>query len=274
MPAERKLPVNIKGKGYKPLKLALPTEDSVPETNMERYSYFIYGKQGIGKTTFSIQFPDALHMMFEPGAKSKALRKIEPLTWKEVEEYARLIAESEMYKTVVIDTVDLMYDMCAAQVCKDKGVDYLKDIGFGDGYKIAGNRLRNVLIKIHNKKGLVILSHDKVKMKTKDSDPDYTIPSSEKRCSDTIAKWADVAGHYYISNQGNRFLRIRANNVCEAKCRPNEFFNYNDGTPIMDIHMGTNEKESFFNFKRAFENQLENPIPKPKQKTKQTFKLK
>jgi hypothetical protein len=271
MKVQKKLPEGGKIEKYKPLELSLPTEDSIPETQMSRYSFFVYGKQGIGKTTFSLQFPRTLHMMFEPGAKSKAFRKIEPANWKEVVEYTRLIKNTDQYDTVVIDTTDLMWDMCVKQVCTEKGVEYLKDIGFGDGYDIAGTKFREVLIDLHSKKGLVILSHEKVRISEDKDETGYIIPSSKKRCTETIAKWADITGHYFIDKSGRRHMRIRANANAEAKCRPDEFFNYKDGTPIMDIPMGNNPKESYDTFQLAFNNQLDNPKGKPTQI--KTFKI-
>ena len=269
MVVNKAVPVTSKIKqAYKPMKLVLPTQNSVPETDISRYSFFIYGKQGIGKTTLSLQFPNALHMMFEPGAKSKALRKIEPANWKEVEGYIKLIKDDTAYKTVVIDTCDLMWDMCTAQVCEDKGVDYLKDIGFGDGYSIAGTRFRKALIDIHMNKGLIILSHDKMRISEEKNEEGYIIPSVPKRGADTIAKWADLTAHYYINVANERLLKIRANAKAEAKCRPDEFFNYTDGTPIMNIPMGKSAGESYENFLKSFNNELENPKKQTKQKPK------
>ena len=258
---------------YKALDLKLPTQDSEPDTDLLRFSFFIYGKQSIGKTTFTLQFPGTLHMMFEPGAKSKAFRKVEPTTWKEVEEYTRIICLDNSYKTIVIDTCDLMWDMCVAQVCVDKGIEYLKDIGFGDGYSIAGNRFRKVLIDLHRTKGLVILSHDKMPISENEKKAEYWIPSCPKRGSDTIAKWIDLTGHYYITAGNERYLRIRANSRSEAKCRPDEFFNYTDGSPIMDVPMGKTAEESFSNFKKAFNNELANPKVVQAKQTKPKFSI-
>ena len=266
MPAQRKQPAAVEERKYKPLSLSLPTENSKPETDMLRYSFFIYGKQGIGKTTLSLQFPKTLHMMFEPGAKSKAFRKVEPANWKEVMEYTRLIKDSDLYKTVVIDTCDLMWDMCANQVCIDKGVEYLKDVGFGDGYSIAGSKFRQILVDLHRTKGLVILSHDKVPFSEDSNKKEYLVPSIPKRGRETIAKWVDVTAHYYLNVAKERMLRIRPSLKAEAKCRPDEFFNYADGSPVTDIYMGTSPKEAYDNFQAAFNNELENP-KKAKTKT-------
>jgi len=237
-------------------ELVLPTEDCVPETNMLAYSFFIYGKQGIGKTTFSLQFPDTLHLMFEPGAKSKAFRKIEPRNWSEVESYVDLLETDNVYKTVVIDTVDEMWDMCVRHLCKEKGVEYLKDIGFGDGWSLAGSLFKRLLIRLHACKGLVILAHEKERKEEGQKGPGYIIPSTQKTGAEVVAKWVDFTGHYYIDISGKRYIRMRTNAIAEAKCRPDEFFNYTDGSPVENISMGNSAKEAYVNFEKGFNNKL------------------
>ncbi len=256
---------------FKPLELKLPTEKSTPVADLTMFSIFIYGKQGIGKTSFTAQFEDAIHLMFEPGAKTERIYQVHPNNWKEVIEYTRLIKEEKRYKNVIIDTVDLMFDMCCDHVCALNGVSILKDIGFGDGYNQAGNLFRKVLTELHMTKGLIMLAHDKQKMKSDDLEPDYTVPSTAKRGAETIAKWVDLAGHYYITKNGKRYLRIRTSPDREAKCRIKEQFLYTDGSPVIDIPMGNTEFEAYSNFKLAFENKLEkSAIPQDTEPKKQT----
>lgn len=241
--------------------LSLPTEKSKIENDFLRFSYFIHGLQKIGKTTFTAQFPDAIHLMFEPGAKTEEIYQVAPKNWREVEQYITLLRspEGERFKTVIIDTVDLMFDMCSKAVCDEAGVEMLKDIGFGDGYKMVGNKFRNALIKIHDVKGLVMLAHSKDKMKTNDSDPDMVIPSTMKTGAEVIEKWADLTGHYYIKSNGKRFLKIRPSTTMTAGTRIKKHFEYTDGNFVHDIPMGGNEEEAFANFIKAFNNELENP---------------
>jgi hypothetical protein len=270
-------------KAYTPMKLELPTEKSVPVSEMTAFSYFFYGKQGIGKTSFTAQFPDAIHMMFEPGAKTESIFAVYPQTWAEVLEYTRMIRESDKYKNVIIDTIDLMFDMCCKQVCKDAGVTMLKDIGFGDGYNQSGNRFRDVLTDLHSNKGLVMLAHDKIQ--TNFDDPNaapYTVPSTAKRGAETVAKWVDLTAHYYLDKKGLHKLRIRSSVDREAKNRIKKRFMYTDGTEIVDIDMGNNEFEAYHNFENAFNNKVDK-LPQEatsvasllqKNKTKQKLTLK
>lgn len=251
--------------------LSLPTEKSIPVTDISKFSIFIYGKQGIGKTSFTAKFPEALHLMFEPGAKTEEIFQMKMESWKDVETVLRLLKKETRFKYIIIDTTDLMWDMCASEVCKIKGVDYLKDIGFGDGYNMAGTKFRDALIEFHSKRGLIMLAHDKEKMQLDDSAPKEIIPSTAKRGSETIAKWVDLCAHYYLDRTGNRKLRVRTSTDREAKNRIKHMFKYTDGTLVHDVPMGKSEDEAYKNFILAFENKLENPLAglaknKPKSK--------
>jgi len=259
------MPPKVLMQPYVPMKLTLPSTKSEVETDINRFSFFIYGSQKIGKTTFSAQFPDAMHMMFEPGAKTESIYQVEPKNWKEVVEYIRLLNnEPNSFKNVVIDTVDLMFDMCSKEVCNEAGVEMLKDIGFGDGYSKVGTKFRQALIDIHSKRGLICLSHNKDKMKKSDSDPEFTTPSITSTGAKVIGKWIDLTGHYYINHKGERMLRIRPSLDMEAGTRIKTHFTYEDNSPINEIPMGNNEVESYKNFVDAFNNKLAKAEIKPK----------
>jgi hypothetical protein len=241
--------------------MELPTERSIPVTNIADFSMFFYGKQGIGKTSFTAQFPDTLHILFEPGAKTEEIFQMHPENIKDVHKILSLLKGTERFQFVVLDTIDLFWDMVTKEVCKRAGVEMLKDIGFGDGYTQAGDMFRNILIELQASRGLILLAHDKEKMKTNDNDVDYIIPSTAKRGAETVGKWVDLTGHYYMDKYGKHLLRIRSSKDRESKNRIKHMFKYTDGTLINDINMGNSEQESYANFMLAFNNKLENPRP-------------
>lgn len=265
----------MKATAFKRTVLALPTEKSVPVSMLEAFSIFIYGKQGIGKTSFTAQFPKAIHMMFEPGAKTESIFAVYPKNWEEVLEYTRMIKASDAYENVIIDTIDLMYDMIGKQVCKDNGVDFLKDVGFSDGYTQAGNKFRDILTELHSNKGLIMLAHDKTEFNMDENAPKFIIPSTASKGASTVGKWVDLTAHYYQDSAGNHQLRIRSSVDREAKNRIKKRFMYTDGSEMRDVYMGKSEFEAFENFKNAFENKTVNPAPpKSSGTTKRTLTLK
>lgn len=254
------------------LNISLPIEKSKIETDISKFSLFIYGDIGIGKTTFTGMFPNAFHLMFEPGGKTEEMYQEHPQNWEYTKGYADLLDKdtSGRYKNVICDTVDLMFDMCSKAVCTFYGVNFLKELDFGDGYTIAGNWFRDILIQLHRKRGLILLAHDKSKMKLKDTDPDFIIPSTMGTGAKVIMKWADLVGHYFLAMDGKRYLEILPSNKKNIKNRIKKHFLYTDGTPMRMIDMGGNEEEAYKNFMDAFDNKLENPNIKT---TKPKFKI-
>jgi hypothetical protein len=180
-----------------------------------------------------------------------------------------LMIEQTDYKNIIIDTVDLLWDYCSDEVCKQNGVSILKDIGFGDGWTFVAKNLRDSLIRLTTKYGLVCLSHAKEKKMEKVSEKqfksvDFTHPSCSGRCAEVLSKWCDLTGYYYIDPEGERNLRIRPSGDIEAGNRVKGCFQYTDGSVITDIPMGNSEEEAYKNFVDAFNNRLVNPKAAPK----------
>lgn len=258
MPVKKLIP----SQGAKQIKqtgLSLPMEKTKPETDLSRYAVFIYGMEGIGKTSLSARFPDAIHFMFEPGHRSSSVYAVEPENWEQVEEYVDLLSKdtTNKFKNVIFDTVDLVFDMLVDHICNEFDIDALKDIGFGDGYRMARTRFLKLLSKIDKRYGIVLLSH--AKEPSDDGDGSRITSTAMKTCRSTLAKWCAITGYYYIDESGARKLRVRPNTWCEAKMRIENRFNFSDGTPVDDIPMGKNPNEAYNNFIKAFQNTLDKP---------------
>lgn len=250
------------------ISVSLPTEFSDISTEVSDFTFFIYGHQKIGKTSFSCQFPEPLHIMMEPGAKRYKVKAMYPETWEEFEAIIKALETGEnTFKTVVIDTVDILWEKCTEYICRQAGVELLKDIGFGDGYARARQAMRKALIKIANKYGLICFSHAKDKKLEKVSanqfnSVDYTHPSCGNACSEVLSKWCDLTGYYFIGEDKKRYLRVTPSGDIEAGNRIDDCFLYDDGSKISDIPMGDSPLEAYENFISSFKNEL----PKPKLK--------
>ena len=268
-------------KTFEMVEVSLPTTKSKAATNIEDFAYYIYGAPGIGKTTFTAQFPNALHFMFEPGADDKELYQVFPKNWREVLAYVSEVEKAGKqgpFKNFIFDVVDLAWDMVEQYVCQRRVVDFLKDIGFGDGYKEAAKELRNVLIRLKRCGGLILLSHEKSQKMEKVAGGfnqyDFTHPSCSNSCNDVAKKWVSLVGNYYVNDSGERFLKIGVTKDVEAKCRIHDtHFHYSNGEKISDIPMGESAEESYNNFSKAFENSLTKPGSSAPKTVKKSFKV-
>ncbi len=267
-----RLKPNTATKTIKPkaaIKVSLPTEFSSIKTEISDFTFFIYGHQKIGKTSFSCQFPSPLHIMMEPGAKRYRVKDVHPQSWEEFIAYVKLLKTgNNTFKTVVIDTIDILFEKCSEWVCRQAGVEILKDIGFGDGYARTRTALRDALISISSMYGLICFSHAKDKKLEKVSanqfnSIDYTHPSCGNTCAEVLSKWCDLTGYYFIGEDGKRYMRIVPTGDVEAGNRIDDCFLFTDNTKITDIPMGNNPEEAYKNFTLSFNNEL----TKPKVKT-------
>ena len=127
----------------------------------------LYGAPKVGKTTFATQIPNALLLAFEKGYQALPKVFAQDITkWTDfqaVTNQLRKEAVKEKFKTVVIDTADIAWDLCVEYVCSRNGVNSLGDIAWGKGYQEATDEFATELRKISNLGyGIIFTSHTKV----------------------------------------------------------------------------------------------------------------
>lgn len=99
----------------------------------------IYGPPKIGKSTFGSLAPSPVFIQTEDGLDAIDTPAF-PLAknWGEVLSYLGELAEGDHdRKTVVLDSADWLERLIHAQVCEEKKVKSIEDIGYGKGYLFA-----------------------------------------------------------------------------------------------------------------------------------------
>ena len=91
--------------------IKLPTKRTEIEKDLSKYTIFLYGREKIGKTTLAAQFPDALFLMFEPGAKSLEIFRIDINTWAEFLEAIKLHRKNGVRLNSINSTIMLIGEM-------------------------------------------------------------------------------------------------------------------------------------------------------------------
>jgi len=213
----------------------------------------LYGTHGIGKSTFGAMADAPIFVPTEDG-----LADIDCESFPLAQSLGQLMASLEAlytndhcYKTVVIDSLDWLERLIWAEVCADKGVESIEDIGYAKGYAFAIDKWRAVLgaldaLRSDRDMGVILIAHAKIeRFDNPETDPyDRYSPRLHKLASGLVQEWCDEilfatyrvhtrkidegfnkAKHQGIGT-GERIIRSTERPAHVAKCRislPEEF---------------------------------------------------
>lgn len=147
------------------------------EIEQSPFLLIIYGRQGIGKSTFAASAPKPIILRVEDGVRQIKVTKTPHLTNYSMVMGALndLLNPKYDYKTVVIDSLtsleELVWKETCAQIPGNSGT--IESFGFGKGYKEAlkfWNPIRDMLTKLRNTRNMnvILTAHSQIK---KISDP-------------------------------------------------------------------------------------------------------
>lgn len=284
---------------------SLPTEKTVPVNDLSKLMLCFYGDGGAGKTNFSMQFDNPIHFHTEPGGRSKALFKVpvdqECFTdWKDILGYAKQLKNDKRFKTVVIDTGTILYDLCFVYICENANVEHPNQAG---DFGITWNNITREFTRFFGDitsygKGILLLTHSKREQITEidGRTVDYVNIAATPRCREFLIREMDIIGHYgYYGRE--RIMTIRQLPNVFAKTRADGHFLTPRGKDIYDemeklknnetkkskyakelqngmvynILLGNHPSISYDRFQKAYNNQQEETLyelepDKPKKK--------
>lgn len=96
----------------------------------------VYGPEGIGKTTFAAQFPDAVFIDTEGSTNDYDVARFPaPSSWQMLMDEVREVKSNPgMCRTLIIDTADWAEHLCEKHVCQHGQVQSIEGFGYGKGY--------------------------------------------------------------------------------------------------------------------------------------------
>ena len=181
-------------------------EKNVISRDLKGKYVLLYGKPKSGKTTAACSFPDAVLLAFEKGYN--AIGNAYPFDinkWSDYKMAIRDLADQrskDRFKTVIIDTVSICWDMCEKFICQQNGVQKISDIPWGAGYTSCKKEFEDSLRQITKLGyGVVLIAHSASRVeKTADgSDIEIISPDLPKRASEICNGIVDIIG--YIGNE-------------------------------------------------------------------------
>ena len=212
------------------LELALPTEMKEVNDNFFDYITLIYGRPGIGKTTFAASYPNAVLFSCErvsPGIKCYDFNTENKgpgvNTWEVFREGVKLLKKSNQFETVVIDTVASAYAHCLEWKCDDLGIPYPKDNDYGKSWGAVKEEFENQLNQIRKTgRKLVFTAHANEREIETHSGEKYTrieplMSSGAQKICKAITDFVFYADFVKIDGKSKRVLFTTGDEIIDAK---------------------------------------------------------
>lgn len=161
----------------------------------------VYGPEGIGKSTFAAQFPNALFIDTEGSTKHlDVARTPKPSSWTMLLEQVQYVKQNPCsFQTLVIDTADWAEQLCITSVCAKYQKPGIEDFGYGKGYIYLTEEFGRLLNKLEElvEMGInvVITAHAKMR---KFEQPDEMGAYDrwelklQKQTGPLLKEWADM----------------------------------------------------------------------------------
>lgn len=105
----------------------------------------IYGQEGVGKTTLSAKLPAPLVLDTECGSGQLEVDRVQVTDLDALRTAMGEIIKRQRsgqlgYRTIVLDTADRVWGMCAEAVCRENNWTSIEQPGYGKGMKMATER--------------------------------------------------------------------------------------------------------------------------------------
>lgn len=190
--------------------------------DLSGYITFIYGPPKVGKTTLATQMPGALLLAFEKGYSAlPGVIAQDITTWGEMKQVYRELKKpevQEVYKTIVVDTVDIAADLCQKYICNQLGIDNMGDGGWGTNswskYKKEFEDVFRGLTMMGY--AVIFISHSKTGTDKDQNGREYgfTKPTTQSSALQIIENMADLYcyARSYVDTNGDekRVLTLRS----------------------------------------------------------------
>ena len=141
--------------------IVLPNKTTPKKENLADLTVLAYGRSKIGKSNWCSHSEGALFLATEPGLNALDVYQVPIQSWDQLLATGSEIAEGKhSFKTIIIDTIDNAYRMCAEHVCAKFKIEHESDLGYGKGWALINNEFHRVLTKLaFLPYGLFLVSH-------------------------------------------------------------------------------------------------------------------
>lgn len=151
----------------------------------------LYSKPKVGKTSFAAQLDKNLILATELGTNGLDNLSVVPIMkWVDVKNVLKQLRDPrarEMYDTVTFDTISIAADLVEKFICQRESVDSIRDVPYGQGWKMVAKELQETLREITMLGfGLILICHSKEKASNYTDEDGNPISSVEPDLSKNV----------------------------------------------------------------------------------------
>lgn len=200
--------------------------------DLSTYITYIYGAAGTGKTTLASQMEGALLLAFEKGYNAIPGIKAQDVTsWSEMKQIVRQLKDEKVkaiYRSVVVDTVDIAAALCEKYICNQLGIENIGDGGWTvNGWAKVKKEFEEVFRTVSLQGySLFFISHAKDKTFKRQDGSEYNqiVTSLSTAYDEIIKNMVDIFGyaHAVVQEDGTSkvMLTLRSpDNSVDSKSR-------------------------------------------------------
>ena len=195
----------------------LPTEKTPPKADASRKSFLLYGRSKVGKSTWASRIPGALFLVTDPGLDEIGCYRIPQAgvlkSWGEIRNTVEEIAQGgHQFKTIILDTVDIAFQLLSQSVCDHYRVSHWTDgvLGYGKGVSIIKNSFYRLILKLTQLPyGLILISHATERTyESRTGERRMVIPSLPEKAGEIVLGLVDGILFADVEPTGQRVIRL------------------------------------------------------------------
>lgn len=195
--------------------------------DLSGYITYLYAPGGAGKTTFGSQMPSPLLLAFERGYNALPGVIAQDVTsWGEVKQVLRELKKPDVkavFKTVVVDTVDIASALCEKYVCNQLEIENIGDGGWTKNGWAKVKKEWEETWRAVTMEGYAVLfiSHSKDKTFKRKDGTEYNqiVPSCSTAYNEIIKNMADIMGYISVEDGDRKLVLRSADESIDCKCR-------------------------------------------------------
>jgi len=214
--------------------MPIPKCKTPPVADVRRKKILMHSFPKFGKTTWAASIPNAIFLATEPGLGSvEALRWEDEHgnyvidSWEKLLQATKEVVDSNQFSMLIIDTLDLAFELCRDYVCRQNNEPYHTDgkLGYGKGTTLINNEMRRYLTRLGAlNMGVVLLAHTVSEtVQTRTGEIQRAVPNLPEKARRPLLGMMDFIfyGDFEIEARGDekiakRVLRTKPHPAWEA----------------------------------------------------------